>query len=125
MKNKKPVIAAAFANPVDRKLVADYLSGLGYDLVEFPWDGVPPADLFILDVPWARRLGRQVIELKKRTDVFLPAMIALGSRDPVDPWLDAGFDSPGIWRKKARPNTRPFSRPPARRPCWWTPTPPS
>ncbi|MBW2133138.1 MAG: hypothetical protein JRG88_11495, partial [Deltaproteobacteria bacterium] len=92
MKNKKPVIAAAFANPVDRKLVADYLSGLGYDLVEFPWDGVPPADLFILDVPWARRLGRQVIELKKRTDVFLPAMIALGSRDPVDPWLDAGFD---------------------------------
>jgi len=92
MKNKKPTIAAAFANPVDRKLVVDYLSGLGYDLIEFSGERVPPADLFILDVPWARRLGRQVIELKKKTDVFLPAMIALGSRDPVEPWLDAGFD---------------------------------
>jgi len=92
MKNRKTVIAAAFANPVDRKLVDDYLSGLGYDLVEFSGEGVPPADLFILDVPCARRLGRQVIELKKRADVFLPAMIALGSRDPVEPWLDAGFD---------------------------------
>jgi two-component system cell cycle sensor histidine kinase/response regulator CckA len=92
MKNKKPVIAAAFAHPVDRKLAAGYLSGLGYELVEFPRDGAPAADLFILDVPSAHRFGSQVIALKKKTDVFLPAMIALGRLDPVDPWLAAGFD---------------------------------
>jgi PAS domain S-box-containing protein len=92
MKNRKPVIAAAFAHPVDRELAAGCLSGLGYELVEFPKDSLPAADLFILDVPSARRLGPQVIALKKETEVFLPAMIALGRLDPVDPWLAAGFD---------------------------------
>ncbi|PIP38267.1 MAG: hypothetical protein COX19_13720, partial [Desulfobacterales bacterium CG23_combo_of_CG06-09_8_20_14_all_51_8] len=92
MKNKKSVIATAFARLVDRELAAGYLSGLGYELVDFPKDGVPAADLFILDVLSARGLGPQVIALKKKTDVFLPAMIALGRRDPVDPWLAAGFD---------------------------------
>lgn len=92
MKQPPSVIAAAFANPVDRQLVAGFLAGLGYKTVPFSADGAPEADLFILDAPCARRFGRQVLEQKRKTGLFLPAVIALGKRDPVDPWLAAGFD---------------------------------
>ena len=93
MENRKTVVAAAFANPIDQKLVTGYLSGLGYDLVEFPVDDLPQADLFLLDVPSARRFGPRVMARKQADEVFLPAMIALGSRDLVAPWLAAGFDN--------------------------------
>lgn len=90
--NKKRTIAACFSNPADRKLASDYLSSLSYDLVDFQEEGGAQADLFILDVPSARRIGRQVLALKKAADVLLPMIVALGKDDPIDPWLTAGFD---------------------------------
>ncbi|MFQ5578418.1 MAG: PAS domain S-box protein, partial [Anaerolineae bacterium] len=93
-KRKQPpaVIAAAFANPVDQQLVTGFLAGLGYQPVAFSADRAPKADLFILDAPSARRFGEPVLERKRATEIFLPAIIALGQEAPVDPWLAAGFD---------------------------------
>lgn len=91
-KQPPAVIAAAFANPVDQQLVTGFLAGLGYQPVAFSADRVPKADLFILDAPSARRFGEPVLERKRATEIFLPAIIALGQDAPVDPWLAAGFD---------------------------------
>ncbi len=88
----KAVIAVALTDPADRETVIGSLSGLGHEPVVCPAEGVPPADLFILDPPSAGRLGPQVLELKERTDVFLPTMVALQRADSFDRWFAAGFD---------------------------------
>jgi two-component system cell cycle sensor histidine kinase/response regulator CckA len=92
MANKKRTIAICFSNAKDRKLVVGHLSGLGHNLIEFRKEAGIQADLFVLDIPSARRLGKQVLSLKNTENVFLPVMIALGKRDSLDPWLKAGYD---------------------------------
>ncbi len=92
MKVSCPLIAVGFGNPIDRKLVTDYLSTLGYDIIELIETNIARADLFLLDVPSARRHGPAVLTQKKKSGIFLPAVVVLGKRDAADPWLEAGFD---------------------------------
>jgi PAS domain S-box-containing protein len=92
MADKKQTIVVCCSNLVDRKLVVDYLSDLGCEIVDFQEKDTALGDLYILDVPSARRVGQYVLTLKEATDVFLPVLVVLGKDDPVDPLLAAGFD---------------------------------
>lgn len=87
MANKKQTIAACFSNSAGRKLITGHLSGLGHTIVEFQEKAGIQADLFILDMPSAGRIGTQVLSLKKAENIFLPMMVVLGKNDALDPWL--------------------------------------
>lgn len=92
MADEKSRIAVCFSRTIDRKLVSQHLSGQGYDIIEGT-DSIPrEADLFIMDIPFARRLGWEVLGLKNPEGVFLPVIIALGPNDDAASWLKAGFD---------------------------------
>ncbi|HSW64466.1 MAG TPA: PAS domain S-box protein [Dissulfurispiraceae bacterium] len=92
MANKKRTIAACFSSQKERELVTALLSGLGYDVADFDAENGTLPDLYILDAPSAVRIGRQVLALKQTTDVFLPAMVALRTHEPIGSWLADGFD---------------------------------
>ncbi|MCX8033402.1 MAG: PAS domain S-box protein [Thermoleophilia bacterium] len=86
-------IGIALYDPVDQHLLEDYLAGLGYTVTALDKDtDLGKADLVILDTRAARVLGPQILEYKRKLSTFLPALVALGRHDPVEPWLDAGFD---------------------------------
>ena len=87
------MIGVAFADPVERSRIADYLRELGHQVV--PVLGDPsqvPVDLFIFDVPSAQRLGQWALGLKLEDPTYLPVIVGLGLDDAPEPWLDAGFD---------------------------------
>lgn len=85
-------IAALFERPADRRLMAAYLEKLGYRVLT-AWHGKDVApDLFIIDAPLARRIGHKALAAKREQAVFLPVLVALGSRDDAAAWLEAGFD---------------------------------
>lgn len=87
------VIGVAFADPVDRSLLADYLRELGHEVITVSGEPAQtPVDLFIFDVPTARRLGRWALGLKAEDPTYLPVIVGLGPKDAPEPWLDAGFD---------------------------------
>jgi len=87
------LIRAELSNPVDRKLINEYLISLGYKVIESVSEDSLRADLYIMDVPSARRIGGKILEIKKSTDVFIPVIIVLGESDKISDWLNAGFDS--------------------------------
>jgi PAS domain S-box-containing protein len=86
------------ANPVDRRLLCEFLRELGYialasDLTEETPSVHAGVSLVIADTGGARRYGRRLLELKWRTGPsFLPFLIMLPASASSIPWLQMGYD---------------------------------
>lgn len=90
---EKRKIILCFNSPDEQKIVTEHLASLGYEILAYHEDGGTQADMFILDVPSARRIGDDVLSIKKSSDIFVPAIVLLGKDDDMNPWLSAGFDN--------------------------------
>ena len=91
-------IGVCLTNPMDRKLLASYLSDSGYgvrfvDSSHILEDITPQCSLLIVDESVARRSHEHLLMCKQRHDhVFLPLLIVLPSKSDGAPWLTNGFD---------------------------------
>ncbi|MBW1723013.1 MAG: PAS domain-containing protein [Deltaproteobacteria bacterium] len=90
-------IAVLFFNPTDRELLGDFIASLGHRTV-FPdisrvdsrkWAGI---SLVIIDEPTARRHGKRLIDIKKRSETFLGLLIGVREKTVIPLWMKLGFD---------------------------------
>jgi len=86
------------ASPVDRRLLAEFLTGLGYRVCVADLSDPAPTvrsgvSLVIADIGGARRYDRRLLELKWRAGPsFLPFLILLSATAKGEPWLAMGYD---------------------------------
>ncbi len=86
-------VAVCLSGRADQKLVEGYLASLGHQVVTGFQPKGPLPDLFLLDIPYARRLGDKILARKKAAkDIFLPVLVAVARHDDIAAWLEAGFD---------------------------------
>ena len=91
MSEKTRTIMLGFRSPVDRRLLREWLTGLGYDVVE-SLDETADIDLVLMDSTFARRLMDKAFGLKKATKYFLPVLVCTNAGENVGRWIYAGFD---------------------------------
>lgn len=91
-------IGLFISNPIDRKLLSDFLRQLGHEvyasaLTARETEFCPGSSLIIADEGAARLYDQSFIELKWRAGVdFLPLLIVLPQKINSAAWLQAGFD---------------------------------
>lgn len=91
-------IGLLFFNPPDRRLLAEFLGGIGYSVLAPEPDQVHLEDwrtvsLVLADEAATRRWQTALLQLKDRAGaVFLPLLVALPHEADGTPWLKAGFD---------------------------------
>lgn len=92
MTSKKRKIAVCLSNAADQWLVAEYLSGCGYEVIGPRDAGLEAADLYLLDTAFVRRMGSRVLDLKRASEIFLPSLVCLARDENAAAYLSAGFD---------------------------------
>ena len=85
-------ICFGLAGTEDRKLLGAYLTELGYEPLEITEGDIPEGDLYVLDEPFARRIGREALARKQADAIYLPLLVLLRAGENSAPWLAAGFD---------------------------------
>lgn len=91
-------IGLFIANPVDLRLLADFLRSLGFEVHAHGLSSgvpvsLPGTSLIIADEEAASRYGRRVLDLKWRSGIgFLPILILLPRQASSAHWIEAGFD---------------------------------
>ena len=91
MSDKKRTIMLGFQSPVDGRLLREWMTGLGYDVVE-SLDEPAGIDLVLLDSVTARRLMDKAFGLKREAKYFLPILVCINAGEDVGRWLNADFD---------------------------------
>ena len=91
MSEKKRTIMLGFRSPVDGRLMREWVTGLGYGVVE-SLDDTAGIDLVLMDSASARRLMDRAFGLKRAAKYFLPVLVCINAGENVGRWLKAGFD---------------------------------
>jgi len=91
MSEKKRTIMLGFHSPVDGRLMREWVTGLGYEVVE-SLDDTAGIDLVCMDSASARSLMNKAFELKRAAKYFLPVLVGIGAGENVGRLLKAGFD---------------------------------
>ncbi len=89
---EEPLILLCLSSWETKDLVLSALEPMGYRWMSWHRDKEVSPDLIILDVPWARRFGREVLSLKGRAEAFLPVLVIMEGEGPAEPWFKMGFD---------------------------------
>ena len=98
MPDQPHVLGILLVNPVDRRLMADFLKSEGYRVVAPDSGHINSAlrggvSLIIADILFAHKLRDQIHVLKRdASPVFLPLLVLLPPKVDSTPWLNAGFD---------------------------------
>ena len=98
MDEQTHTIGLLFSNPLDRKLVAEFLRSSGYGVHAGPFSKEDTGEwarlsMIIADEAAARTVGEPLLELKRQlSTALLPVLVALPQRSDAVPWLRAGFD---------------------------------
>ncbi|MBW2026973.1 MAG: PAS domain S-box protein [Deltaproteobacteria bacterium] len=98
MPDQPHLVGILLANPVDRRLMADFLKSEGYRVAAPGQDHLDSAlrggaSLIIADILFAHKLRDQIHVLKREASpVFLPLLVLLPPKVDSTPWLNAGFD---------------------------------
>ncbi|HYP30068.1 MAG TPA: ATP-binding protein [Blastocatellia bacterium] len=98
MKDQPHNIGLLISNPLDRRLLSDFLQESGYAVCtagpqEDCLEKLKPVSLVIADEALARALGRKLMDLRWHSGVaFLPMLIILPRKADSSPWLRAGFN---------------------------------
>lgn len=93
-------VGILFRGAGDRRLVREFLEGLGYRVLAPRPDGFDPAgwaevDLAVAEAAVVRRIEKELLALKARAAAefsFLPVLVALPPEEEPTSWLSAGFD---------------------------------
>ena len=91
MSEKKRTIMLGFHSQVDGRLMREWLTDLGYEVVE-SLDDTDDIDLVFMDSASARRLMDRAFGLKSAAEYFLPVLVAINTGENVGFWIHAGFD---------------------------------
>ena len=91
MSEKTRTIMLGFCSPVDGRLMREWLTGLGYDVVE-SLDEAADIDLVFMDSVMARRLMDKAFGLKRAAKYFLPILVCIRAGENIGRWIHAGFD---------------------------------
>jgi diguanylate cyclase (GGDEF)-like protein/PAS domain S-box-containing protein len=98
--NRSPVLATIsllIADPVDRRLLAEFLQQTGYQVqilqkADLNAAGVNAA-LCVTDEQAARQHGRALLALKRQLQpLYFPVLMTLSGNQPATGWLRTGFD---------------------------------
>ncbi|SMC22890.1 PAS domain S-box-containing protein [Desulfacinum hydrothermale DSM 13146] len=91
MGEKKRTIMFGFHSPVDRRLMREWVVGVGHEVLE-NLDESSNVDLILMDSATARRLRDKAFGLKRAAKYFLPVLVCIKAGENASPWLKAGFD---------------------------------
>lgn len=93
-----PLIGLFITQPTDRRLLVDFLEGLGYGVIAGLPSGVPSREwakvsLILTDERAAHTYGKEFQRLKEQAGgTFLPILLLLLHNAESKPWREAGFD---------------------------------
>ena len=91
MSEKQRTIMLGFHSPVDGRLMREWVTGLGYDVVE-SLDDTAGIALILMDSASARRFMDAALTLKRAAKYFLPVLVCINAGENVARWIHAGFD---------------------------------
>jgi len=95
---EKPLIGLLIANPVDRKLLVDFISQSGYSVSapEFSRSAIEKLEgvsMVIIDEALLRQCGTPLLKLKELSGaIFLPVLVASKTNKINVSWFGQGFD---------------------------------
>jgi len=94
MKDEKPVIAIAFTRTEDIRLVSGFLESLGMEVMPCSAHSPPekPVELLLLEDRVARAAS-WMADIRRKSEIFLPFVVAVTGSQQADFWLGAGFDA--------------------------------